>query len=136
MGVVALQAVLVVRGGFDVHKVFGFRPFNESDTWQADIVRVTADGDRLPVDDGTWGYEWNALVGDPTLRSPWQRRHASGGADSVMDLLDRALAWVADHTPADTETVRLEATVSVSRSARPPEIHVFVTAEREEAGGP
>ena len=47
--VVAAQVGFVVRGYSSDHKEFAFQMFPESSTWQADIVRVTADGRRVPV---------------------------------------------------------------------------------------
>ena len=52
-----MVVVLLVQVGFalngyrDPHKFFAFQPFNESSTWRADIVRVTWDGERVPVDE-------------------------------------------------------------------------------------
>lgn len=125
--VVALlvHATLLVRGGSDPHKLFGFRPFNESDTWQAEIVRVLTDGERRPIDDGTWAYEWNQLVGTSKLQNPQHLRHASGGADATIDFLQRALDWIVDHTPDDPDTDHPEARVVVYRNTRGPEVHVL-----------
>ena len=126
-----MHACLIINGGYDPHKRFGFRPFFESDTWQADIVRVTADGDRLAIDDGTWPYEWNELVDAVELISPWRTRHASGGARATVDLLDRALDWLAENTPDDRATVRYEATVVVVHNAGEPFVIELVGVERE-----
>ena len=120
-----LHGILLVRGGSDPHKLFGFRPFNESDTWQAEIVRVLANGERRPIDDGTWAYEWDELVGTSKLQSPQHLRHASAGADATLDFLQRALDWIVSHTPDDPETDHLEARVIVYRNTRGPEVHVL-----------
>ena len=117
---VLLHAVLIVHGGSDPHKRFGFRPFSESDTWSAEIVRVTTEGDRLAIDDGTWAYDWNEIVGVAELSHPARTRHASGGARTTLDLLDRALDWLADNTPDDPDAKRYEATVTVVHDAGPP----------------
>lgn len=135
VGALVLHGGLLVRGGSDPHKLFGFRPFNESDTWQADIVRVDADGVRRPVQDGTWAYDWDELVGARKLRSPWRHGHAPAGADAVVDLLDRALAWAIVRIPDDTDTVVLEARVSVVRNTRGPEVVVLRSPERPLPGG-
>jgi hypothetical protein len=119
VGAVLLHALLIVNGGSDPHKRFGFRPFNESDTWSAEIVRVTADGDRIAVDDGTWAYDWNEIVAVAKLSSPGRTRHANGGARATVDLLGRALDWLADNTPDDPDTRRYEATVTVVHNAGP-----------------
>ena len=131
VGAIALHASLIINGGYDPHKRFGFRPFLESDTWQAEIVRVTADGDRLAIDDGTWPYEWNELVDTNKLASPWRTRHANGGARATVDLLDRALDWLAENTPDDRATVRYEATVVVVHNAGEPFVIELVGVERE-----
>lgn len=129
VGALCLQAVLLVRGGSDPHKLFGFRPFNESDTWQAEVVRVHEDGSRHPVTDGTWPYDWDELVDVAKLRGLDRPRHASAGADANIDFLDRALAWAVDHIPDDTDTVALEARVTVVRNTRSPET-VVLRADR------
>ncbi|MCA9616214.1 MAG: hypothetical protein KC586_25840, partial [Myxococcales bacterium] len=49
--VVVAQVYFVARGTGDPHKHFAWRPFNESDTWSADIVRVTRDGRRVPIEE-------------------------------------------------------------------------------------
>jgi hypothetical protein len=115
-----LHGALLVRGGSDPHKLFGFRPFNESDAWQADILRVTADGDRRPIDDGTWLHDWDELVATNKLLRPGRPRHASAGADATLDFLQRALDWVVEVVD-DPDTVALEATVVVHRNTRGPE---------------
>jgi hypothetical protein len=133
--VLVTQAGLLVRGYHDPHKFFGYQPFNESDTWRADLWRVTADGRRLPIDDGEWaGYSWNDLVGVPRLTDPDRTRHASAGAAATIDFLDEALDWVADHTPADTETSYLEAEVTWFHNTRGPFHTVLRSDAREEAG--
>ncbi len=63
VGAVALHLALLVHGGSDPHKRFGFRPFNESDVWTVEIVRLHADGTQWSVNDGTWEYNWDELVG-------------------------------------------------------------------------
>jgi hypothetical protein len=129
VGALCLQAVLLVRGGADPHKLFGFRPFNESDAWQAEVVRIHGDGTRHPVTDGTWVYDWDELVDVDKLRGLDRRRHASAGADATIDFLDRALAWAVDRIPDDPDTVALEAHVTVVRNTRGPET-VVLRAER------
>lgn len=130
IAVLLLHGTLLIRGGSDPHKLFGFRPFNESDTWQAEIVRVFPNGERHAIDDGTWVYEWNELVGTPKLQSPQRMRHASAGADATLDFLQRALDWIVLHTPDDAETDHLEARVTVYRNTRGPEAHVLRSATK------
>jgi hypothetical protein len=128
------QAALLVRSYADPHNFFGFQPFNESSTWRADIVRVTADGARIPIDQ-PWpgGYDWDDLVGWGVLQRPDRTEHAYSGLDATVDFLDKALDWVADHTPEDHETVYLEASVTGYRNTRGPETRVLRSHLREEA---
>jgi hypothetical protein len=120
----SMQAVLIVRGSSDPHKLFGFRPFNESDTWQVEVVRVLADGSRRPVDDRTWEYDWDDLVGMRKLQGIDRLRHASAGAGASIDFLERALDWALDHIPNDRDTIAFEATVEVFHNGRGPQVTV------------
>lgn len=128
------QAVLIVRGYADPHKFFAFQPFNESSTWSAEIVRVTADGERIPIDEPWPGdYDWDELVDWGVLEQPARTKHAYSGLDATTDFLGKALDWVADHTPDDRETRYLEATVTGFRNTRGPETLVLRSELREEA---
>ena len=134
--VVVAQLALVANGYRDPHNYFAFQPFNESSTYAVELVRVLPEGERVPVPNGRWeGYDWNELIDWGPLRSPWHQRHAFSGVDAVVDFLDHALDWVADNTPADTETRYLEATVTYYRNARGPYVTVVRSHERE-LGGP
>jgi hypothetical protein len=128
------HAVLIVRGYADPHKFFAFQPFNESSTWRADIVRVTADGRRIPIED-PWpgGYEWDELVRWRVLERPGTMRHAYSGLGTSLDFLDDALDWVADNTPDDGETLYLEARTEAYRNTRGPEVLVLRSDVRDEA---
>lgn len=128
------QAVLLVRGYSDPHKLFAFQPFDESSTWRAEIVRVSADGDRVPVG-APWpgGYDWDELVGWRVLQRPDATKHAYSGLDATVDFLDEALDWVADHTPDDHVTLYLEARVEGWRNTRGPELLVLRSHERDQA---
>lgn len=128
------QAALLVRGYSDPHKYFAFQPFNESSTWRADIVRVTIDGRRIPIEE-RWpgGYEWDELVRWGVLEHPSRMRHAYMGVGASVDFLDQALTWVADNTPDDTETLFLEATTEAYRNTRGPEVRILRSPDREEA---
>lgn len=128
------HAALLVRGYWDPHKYFAYQPFNESSTWRADIVRVTSDGRRIPIEE-PWpgGYDWDELVRWGVLERPDAMRHAYMGVGASVDFLDQALDWVADHTPDDHETLYLEATTEAYRNTRGPEVHVLRTEPREEA---
>jgi hypothetical protein len=125
VGALLVHGVLLVRAEADPHKLFGFRPFNESDSWRAEIVRVHADGSRIPVDDGTWAYDWDELASTPKLRNLGRLRHASAGAPASVDFLDRALDWAVDNIPDDPDTVALEARVTVFHNTRGPETIVL-----------
>lgn len=128
------HALLLVRGYDDPHKFFAYQPFNESSTWRADIVRITADGRRVPIEE-PWpgGYEWDELIGWRVLERPGVMRHAYSGVGASLDFLDDALDWVADHTPEDAETLYLEATTEAYRNTRGPEVRVLRSDVREEA---
>ena len=126
VGAVALHLTLLVMGGSDPHKRFGFRPFNESDVWSVEIVRVHADGTRWAVDDGTWAYDWDELVGATDMQRLTYSGDAPGGARASIDLLERALSWTLDHIPDDPDTVALEATVTTFHNTSGPETTVVV----------
>src|SRR5688572_17761320 len=65
------HGALLLRGYADPHKFFAFQPFNESSTWRAEVVRVTADGRRVPIEE-PWpgGYEWDELMDWGVLEQP------------------------------------------------------------------
>jgi len=130
VSVLAVQVGFAVNGYRDPHKFFAFQPFNESSTWRADIIRVTWDGDRVPIAEQWNGYEWNDLVGMAALRGPSRLRHAYMGVGATVDFLDDALDWVATNTPADGETRYLEATVTTYENTRGPTITVLRSVER------
>ena len=135
VGFVALQLWFIVRGYFSDHKEFAFQMFPESSTWQADVVRVTADGRRVPVEQPWSGYRWAELAPNVGLRYPGVRHHAYAGLDNQLAFLQSALDWVADNTPRDLETSYLEATVTGWHNDDPPEVEVFRSGERDGAGG-
>jgi hypothetical protein len=131
VGVIVLQLAFVVRAYWAPHKEFGFQMFPEASSWQAQIVRVTADGDRVPVDQPWFGYEWNDLFPDRGLSSPWLRHHAAGGLDNQLAFLKEGLVWVADNTPRDPETRYYEATVTTWLNMREPTTTVFRSPARD-----
>jgi len=128
------QAVLLARGYVDPHKLFAFQPFNESSVWRADVVRVTADGRRVPIDQ-EWpgGYGWDELVGWGVLERPGAAKHAYSGLGASLDFFVESLDWVADHTPDDHETLYLEASIESWRNTRPQDVRVVRSSLREEA---
>ena len=124
--VVALQLAFVVAAYSSDHKVFGFQMFPEASTWSAEVVRVTADGRRIPVERAWAGYRWEELVrGSGSLQYPAARHHADAGLDNQLAFLRSALDWVADNTPRDRETRYLEATVTSWHNDDPARVEVF-----------
>ena len=128
--VLVIQLAFVVRGYVADHKEFAFQMFPESSTWQADIVRVTADGRRVPISEPWAGYRWSELAPDRGLAFPGRLRHADAGLDNQLAFLDAALDYVADHTPADRETRYLEATVTAWYDDDPPHTVVLRSGDR------
>lgn len=129
--ILVVQIGLVVRAYGAPIDIFGFQMFPESSMWQADIVRETADGRRIPIDE-PWpgGYRWGDLVTARGLATPGVEHHADAGIDATLFLLDHALAWVGANTPGDTETVRLVAEVTVRRNGGDAERIVLVGPHR------
>jgi hypothetical protein len=134
VAVVLLQVGFVARGYLSDHKEFAFQMFPESSTWRADVVRVTADGRRVPIERPWSGYRWDELVQDRGLRYPAVRHHADAGLDNQLAFLGAALNWVADNTPRDAETRYLEARVTSWHNADPPRVGVLRSRVREDAG--
>jgi hypothetical protein len=129
--VVVLQVLLVARGYWSDHREFAFQMFPESSTWQADVVRVTGDGRRVPIDEPWSGYRWDELVTGRGLSYPDVRHHADAGLDNQLAFLDAALDWVAAHTPRDRETRYLEARVTAWHNDDPPHVVVLRSRTRE-----
>jgi hypothetical protein len=134
LAVVLLQLGFVARGYWADHKEFAFQMFPESSTWRADVVRVTADGRRVPIELPWSGYRWDELVRDRGLSYPSVRHHADAGLDNQLAFLDAALDWVASNTPRDGETRYLEARVTSWHNADPPRVEVLRSRVREGAG--
>jgi hypothetical protein len=132
VGLIVLQLGFVVRAYWAPHKEFGYQMFPEASSWQADIVRVTGDGDRIPIDEPWAGYMWNELVRGRGLSSPWRRQRADAGLDNQLEFLDEALAWVAANTPDDHETQYLEAEVTTWHNMREPTALTLRSPERDE----
>ena len=133
LAVVLLQVGFIARAYWSDHKEFGFQMFPESSTWRADVVRVTADGRRLPVEQPWAGYRWDELVRDRGLSYPAVRHHADAGLDNQLAFLAAALDWVAGNTPRDTETRYLEARVTAWHNADPAHVEVLRSRSREAA---
>jgi hypothetical protein len=133
VAVVTLQLGFIVRGYFSDHKEFAFQMFPESSTWRAEVVRVTADGRRVPIEQPWSGYRWEELVPNVGLRYPSVRHHANAGLDNQLAFLDSALDWVATNTPRDDETRYLEATVTAWHNDDPPVEEVYRSGVREPA---
>jgi hypothetical protein len=131
VGVIALQLTFIVRAYWAPHKEFGFQMFPEASDWQANIVRVTDDGRRIPVDQPWDGYQWSELAPDRGLSTPWRRRHADAGLDNQVQFLKEALDWIAANTPNDHETRYYEATVTTWYNLRGPKMRVLRSPERD-----
>ena len=132
--VVVLQLGLVARGYWSDHKQFAFQMFPESSTWRATVVRVTADGRRVPIERRWSGYHWDQLVRHRGLRYPSIRHHADAGLDNQLAFLEAALDWVASNTPRDRQTRYLEATVTSWHNTDPPRVRVLRSRVRGGAG--
>ena len=130
LAVVACQLGFVARGYWSDHKEFAFQMFPESSTWQADIVRVTADGRRVPISEPWSGYAWSRMVTSRGLAVPSRRHHADAGLDNQLAFLDAALDYVAAHTPRDRETRYLEAVVTTWHNTDEPQVVVLRSRER------
>ena len=133
MAVVLLQLGFVARAYWSDHKEFGYQMFPESSTWRADVVRVTTDGRRVPIERPWSGYQWDELVQDRGLTYPGIRHHADAGLANQLAFLEAALGWVADNTPRDGETRYLEARVTSWHNADAPQVSVLRSDLREGA---
>lgn len=127
---VVLQVGLVARAYVAPHREFGFQMFPEASTWSAEIVRVTHDGRRVPIEEAWAGYSWNSLVRTRGLGSPWRTHHADAGLDNQLAFLGEALDWVALNTPNDRETAFYEAVVTTSHNGDPDERTVLRSVPR------
>jgi hypothetical protein len=133
LAVVVLQLGLIARGYWSDHKEFAFQMFPEASTWRADVVRVTRDGRRVPIDRPWSGYRWEELVRDRGLSYPSIRHHADAGLDNQLAFLGAALDWVASNTPRDRETRYLQARVTAWHNADPARVEVLRSRVREGA---
>ena len=134
LAVVLFQLGFIARGYWADHKEFAFQMFPESSTWRATLFRVTADGERVPIDRPWFGYRWEDMVRDRGLSYPTYRHHADAGLDNQLAFLRAALDWVAANTPRDHETRYLEARVTAWHNDDPPRVEWFRSRAREEAG--
>jgi len=134
VAVVLLQLGFIARGYWSDHKEFAFQMFPESSTWRASLFRVTADGERVPIDRPWFGYRWEDMVRDRGLSYPTYRHHADAGLDNQLAFLRAALDWVAANTPRDHETRYLEARVTSWHNDDPPTVEWFRSRAREGAG--
>ena len=128
--VVLAQLGFVVRAYFADHREFGYQMFPESSTWQAEIVRVTTDGRRVPISEPWYGYRWSDIVRSRGLARPGVRHHADAGLDNQLAFLDAALDYVAEHTPLDPETRYLEAVVTAWHNTDQPAVVVLRSGDR------
>jgi hypothetical protein len=123
---VAVMLGGVVRGYVTSSPVLAWQMFPEASTWEAEIVRVAADGREIPIDE-SWpgGYEWGELVTARGLGDPEGVSHAAYGIEETLAGLREALDWVALNTPLDAETVRLRARVTYRHNDDQPR-HVVI----------
>lgn len=131
--VVVGQIGLIVAAYDSDHKTFGFQMFPESSRWQADIVRVQADGTEVPID-ADWEYRWSELVQGRGLTYPSGEHHADSGLRNQFGYFQGALDWVAENTPADRSTVYLVAEVTYTDNGRGPYTRTFRSVDRTATG--
>lgn len=131
--VAAAQLTMIVVAYDSDHKTFGFQMFPESSRWQADIVRVRADGTSVPIDEN-WEYRWSELVRGRGLTNPFVEHHADSGLRNQFGYFQGALDWVAENTPADRTTAYLEAEVTYTDNGRGPFVRTFRSVERDLGG--
>ena len=111
LAVVAGHVVAFLVNRDEPNHVLAYQMFDEASRWRADVVRVTSDGRRIPIERDWAGYRWAELVPDRGLARPAVLHHAGSGLETTLHLLDGALDWVAANTPRDHETRYLEADV-------------------------
>ena len=133
VAVVGFQIWFIARGYRADHKEF-VSDVPRVEHLERDIVRVTANGRRVPITEPWSGYRWAELVQDRGLSYPGIRHHADAGLENQLAFLDSALDWVAGNTPRDGETRYLEATVTSWHNDDPPEVEVMRSDEREGIG--
>jgi hypothetical protein len=128
--VVLAQLAFIVRAYGTPRRELGWQMFAESSQWQADVVRVLADGRRVPVSEPFAGYWWPDLVGPIGAAVPWVHKHAEYGVAATLCDLQGALDWVAANTPRDRETDHYEADVVFVRNRGVPERRHLESARR------
>jgi hypothetical protein len=119
--VLVAQGALLVRGAHGDHAEGAWRMFPEASDWRADLALVTADGERVPIDDASW----RRLVRGRGLGEPSVRHHADAGLKSQLAVLRAALDWYAAHDGADGH---VEATVTYWYNTRGPREVVYRSA--------
>lgn len=137
------QAALVLTAPLRSDAIFGFRMFPEASTLEIHLQRETASG-TLAAPKGEWSardtagqlrhFSWRDrdLVRDPILRTLDAKVSASYGVAAQLARLQRALDYVIDHTPEDSETRRLRADVLVSKNGHEPyPVSLFSHPRRE-----
>jgi hypothetical protein len=121
--VLAIQALLVLRGTIADHHELAFRMFPEASEWRADIARVSPGGETTPITDA----EWSRLVRGRGLDQPSVRHHADAGLDNQLAFLRSALDWYARHDGSDGI---VEAKVTYWRNERAPRVVVYRSEAR------
>ena len=113
-GQLALVAWSYVRGD----RLFGYQMFAESTFFTARLYRVTADGRREHLRDGSWiaadehgvrrRFSWRGFVDDFRLDRLERRTRAKIGIGTTLKFFQHALDHVVEQIPQDRETRRLE----------------------------
>lgn len=128
--VLSAQLYFVLRAYHDPLKRFGFQPFSESSVWRTKIEAVDAAGERRDISHGFEGYRWQHLVRE-RIRTPFKTSVAHSGVETSLYFLQRALDYVADHTPRDRRSQYLEATVWYRRNRGPVETRTLRSKPRK-----
>jgi hypothetical protein len=108
--VLSAQAYAVVNAYHDPLKRFGYQPFAESTVFRVHIDAVARSGERHDIEHGFEGYRWQDMVHE-RVGHPFHTQSASSGIGASLYFLQRALDYVADHTPDDRRTLYLDASV-------------------------
>ncbi len=134
--VVLASVGAVVAGQVGTSRLFAWQMFPETSTRHAEIVRITASGEAIDIDE-PWpgGYRWSELVAGTGMENVTDPGPASYGVAVTTDRLQRTIDWVAANTPEDTETVRIRATLWTSHNGRAGTATILESVAREPENG-
>lgn len=134
---VVVSLAAAVAGQLGTSRVFAWQMFPESSTRHAVIERVTTDGRRIDISlEWPGGYRWDELASGSGVGDVVDGGPASYGVAVTTERMQRALDWVATHTPHDHETVRIEAALWTSHNGRPETLTTLVSIDRAVTGAP